>query len=642
MPEVQHLAEVLEIVPADIDQLRARLNGYQRLARWREECDPVRAYQWYRRATAIAERAARRTNDEPRALTLLWDQQTALARFEVLADPDAARRTFERAFSTAERGLRIQPGWAGLLRRLARSCEDLAGLAAGPEEERSWLRKAMTARSSLLQLEPGDTESRRALERDRRSFAELAAGATGPMSTSVGPRRRHLGRLRKGAVEIREHLERAKRLARRDPLAAIEAADRASMAALRGLFLGECGDPEGLSHDELVCELFDLSFFPDRLVHPLGLVEFLAEQDENSLGVVPVFGHAPAVHCTRAAARIADWYVMEYLGAATEPTAVSDRDFPVGYPVRVGDFRRVQGTRLSPTPVPRNRCTVLGGASPLEPPLPLHPTQEEAALRLGVPPMIVDGVTGMVLVLIPGGVFQMGASPEDELADASEYPRHRACVRPFYCGVGPVLQREWGRVMDENPSLFLGDRRPVEGVSQEEVADFLDKVNLGRAGPPLRLLREAEWELAARGGTATAYWWGPRYQAGWSNCAEDGLGSGLQETSEVGRFPANPFGLFDLLGNVAELCEDSWNPDFRGAPRFATQREALGVAYGVLRGGSWAFSPADIRASSRWASSGAESENDCAYVTLAFEIGFRCALDVDESRRQAKRGERDA
>ena len=152
----------------------------------------------------------------------------------------------------------------------------------------------------------------------------------------------------------------------------------------------------------------------------------------------------------------------------------------------------------------------------------------------------------MVFVLVPGGDFWMGASPSDDLATEHEQPRHSVRARPFYCAVGPVLQREWMRLMETNPSAFAGEQRPVENVSCEQALEFLRRANLDRAGPPLRLLSEAEWELAARGGTTTAFWWGEEYLRGHANCEEGGIGTGLQETSDVGRFPANPFGLFDV------------------------------------------------------------------------------------------------
>lgn len=247
-----------------------------------------------------------------------------------------------------------------------------------------------------------------------------------------------------------------------------------------------------------------------------------------------------------------------------------------------------------------------------------------------MPPVVEDERTGIVLVLIPGGEYWMGASFGDGNAEEAESPRRRVRVPPFYLGAGPVMQAEWLRLMETNPSTLTGDRRPVDRVSWLDAQEFLRRANEGRSGPPLRLPIEAEWELAARGGTDTAYWWGPEYRTGWMNCSEDGFGSGIQETTDVGRFPPNPFGLFDILGNLGEWCQDLWKKSYRGAPRFATPQPTGDPTALVIRGGSWLSFPENARVSSRY------GYGD-KFGSMA--IGFRCAQSLPSSRKARRQAD---
>jgi formylglycine-generating enzyme required for sulfatase activity len=119
----------------------------------------------------------------------------------------------------------------------------------------------------------------------------------------------------------------------------------------------------------------------------------------------------------------------------------------------------------------------------------------------------VDNITGMELVYVPGGCFQMG-SPESEQGRDDDEKLHKVCVDGFWMGKHEVTQGQWRKVMGGNPSAFKkGDGYPLEQVSWDDAQDFIKKLN-GKAGGKYRLPTEAEWEYAARAGTSTTRFWG--------------------------------------------------------------------------------------------------------------------------------------
>ena len=146
-------------------------------------------------------------------------------------------------------------------------------------------------------------------------------------------------------------------------------------------------------------------------------------------------------------------------------------------------------------------------------------------------------------------------------------------------------------MMGENPSRFKGGGNPVETVSWEDCQRFIDKVN-ARLNCGVRLPTEAEWEYACRAGTTTAYHWGNALNGDKANC--DGnypcgttqKGRYIERTSPVGSYNANPWGFYDMHGNVYEWCSD-WH-DRYGGNATDPQGPASGVRR-VLRGGSWNY-----------------------------------------------------
>ncbi len=195
------------------------------------------------------------------------------------------------------------------------------------------------------------------------------------------------------------------------------------------------------------------------------------------------------------------------------------------------------------------------------------------------------------LVAIPGGTFMMG-SPEGEGYD-DEKPQHRVTVPPFFMGKYPITQAQYKQVMGKNPSHFQGDQRPVETVSWDDAVEFCQRLSK-QTGKEYRLPTEAEWEYACRAGTTTPFHFGENITDKLAN-----YGNNVGETTSVGQFPSNVFGLYDMHGNVSEWCEDNWHNNYQGASNDGTARVSEKSSTKVNRGGSWLYGPGDCRSATR-------------------------------------------
>ncbi|MGB8686510.1 MAG: SUMF1/EgtB/PvdO family nonheme iron enzyme [Microcoleus sp.] len=191
------------------------------------------------------------------------------------------------------------------------------------------------------------------------------------------------------------------------------------------------------------------------------------------------------------------------------------------------------------------------------------------------------------MVYIPGGTFQMGSSES-----SSEQPLRQVTVKPFYLGKYPITQEQWEAVMGNNPSEFKGAKRPVEQVSWDDAVKFCQKLSQ-KTGKTYRLPAEAEWEYACRARTSTLFHFGetitPDLVNYDGNYPYGSAQSGLyrQQTTDVGSFPPNAFGLYDMHGNVWEWCSDRWHDNYNGAPTDGSSWETGTDDRRVLRGGSW-------------------------------------------------------
>ncbi|WP_427157819.1 SUMF1/EgtB/PvdO family nonheme iron enzyme [Aliinostoc sp. HNIBRCY26] len=232
---------------------------------------------------------------------------------------------------------------------------------------------------------------------------------------------------------------------------------------------------------------------------------------------------------------------------------------------------------------------------------------------------LVNGVV-LDMVAIPGGKFLMG-SPEDEPERSkSESPQHNVTVKPFFMGKFPVTQAQWKAVagfakvnidLNPDPSRFQGANRPVEKVSWNDAVEFCARLSQ-KTGKIYRLPSEAEWEYACRAGTTTPFYFGELMTEGLANYNRN-----YQQTTDVGKFPANPFGLFDMCGNVWEWCQDEWHDDYLNAPNDGSAWLRNGRNNKLIRGGSWGSNPRTCRSANRGSYTAVNRSN---------HFGFRVVL----------------
>ncbi len=206
-----------------------------------------------------------------------------------------------------------------------------------------------------------------------------------------------------------------------------------------------------------------------------------------------------------------------------------------------------------------------------------------------------ESFIGIEMVFVKGGTLQMGDTFGDGGSD--EQPIHEVHLDDFYIGKYPVTQRKWQEVMGNNPSRFKGDDNPVEFVSWNDVQDFIDKLN-HQTGKKYRLPTEAEWEYAARSGGKNEKWAGTNNEAELSEYAWYCENS-EDKTHPVGQKKPNELGIYDMSGNVWELCNDWYDEGYYSMTPRDNPQGPSGGRVKVLRGGSWDSEPGNLRSANR-------------------------------------------
>ncbi len=271
------------------------------------------------------------------------------------------------------------------------------------------------------------------------------------------------------------------------------------------------------------------------------------------------------------------------------------------------------------------------------------------------------------LVYIQGGKFIMGTEDKEIERLTKKFgrdyfryesPQHEVTVQPFYLSKYPITQRQWKAIAlrtdlkvkedlepepsyhKNNPQFFsfpatrgkldfpyYGENptyldRPVEYVNWFQAKEFCDRLSR-LTGKEYRLPTEAEWEYACRAGTKTPFYFGETITSDLANYdgkniyADEPKGVYRDETTPVGMFPPNAFGLYDMHGNVWEWCEDDWHENYNDAPNDGIAWKTEDINYIVLRGGSFGVNPSSCRSACR---------GPIARVNIDFGFRVACVL----------------
>ena len=224
------------------------------------------------------------------------------------------------------------------------------------------------------------------------------------------------------------------------------------------------------------------------------------------------------------------------------------------------------------------------------------------------------------MIVVPAGAFTMGSPATEQGRYINEGPQHMVTIaKPFAMSKFDVTFADWDACVSVGAcplatDLGMGrDTKPVINVGWDDAQTYVAWLSK-MTGQPYRLLTEAEWEYAARAGTATAYYWGDAIGTGNANCNGCGSKWDNQQTSPVGSFAANQFGLYDMAGNVWQWVQDCYHPDYKGAPTEGSAWTSGDCGNRVIRGGSSRLQPQDLRAAVR---------NRVPSGSRGIDLGFR-------------------
>lgn len=225
-----------------------------------------------------------------------------------------------------------------------------------------------------------------------------------------------------------------------------------------------------------------------------------------------------------------------------------------------------------------------------------------------------DGVK-LELILIRPGSFVMGSA--ENVGEEDEMPPHQVTIsEPFYLGKYEVTQAQWEKMIDRNPSKFKGSQNPVDSVSWNDCQQFLTQLST-RTGRKFALPTEAQWEYACRAGSKNRWFFGEdptqAKQYAWIDETAQG------KTHPVGEKQPNPWGLYDMYGNLQEWCNDRYQNPYPTGKVTDPQGAATGESR-LLRGGAWGDAAGSTRSAYR----------NCMGSTIANDgVGLRCVLLIN-------------
>ncbi|MGF1545414.1 MAG: formylglycine-generating enzyme family protein, partial [Parvularculaceae bacterium] len=314
--------------------------------------------------------------------------------------------------------------------------------------------------------------------------------------------------------------------------------------------------------------------------------------------------------------------IAQLAWAATQGDAPTDD----GGPVTAGGPFGATAPSLSPT-----RLAVLS-ASPSDPQAAEAPTGDVDAAAAAADGLIRDCPSCPPLTLAPPGSFAFGSPPGEAVRDANEGPQKTVTfAAPFAIGVREVTFEEWGACVADGgcggyappePGWGRG-ARPVINVSHADALDYVRWLS-AKTGEAYRLPSEAEWEYAARAGSAGPFAFGrgvstdqANYNGAYPYAGEKG--DYRKRTTPAGSFPANAFGLHDVHGNVREWTADCWTGDHGNAPADGRPSPAGDCGRRVAKGGAWNVGAWRLRSAYRRA---------LPATTRDFATGFRVARDA--------------
>jgi formylglycine-generating enzyme required for sulfatase activity len=284
--------------------------------------------------------------------------------------------------------------------------------------------------------------------------------------------------------------------------------------------------------------------------------------------------------------------------SSTTPTATSppNTSTPGAGEMVQGSSGRSEGAPWPLQPLRSTSCLILREANRWR--------QQRTTVEVqGYQEELAPGVA-ITMLRIPAGTYLMGSPEKEEGRSDDEGPQHQVTVREFFLGQTPITQAQWKLVADwekveldlnNDPAVFKGSNRPVEQVNWQEAMEFCRRLSR-RTGKRYGLPSEAQWEYACRAGTTTPFHFGTTLTAELANYdatatyGDGPKGTYREQTTDVGTFLANAWGLQDMHGNVWEWCEDHWHDTYDFAPE--DDQPWLIPAAGndskrLLRGGSW-------------------------------------------------------